>query len=237
MALTSQIWSIFTDHRNYVTTANFKYVNMDVDCNVENVKNWMHWKSMFKSINHVAFFTSQSDALHMRKPFLDKRSATAEHPGLPGVLYVASKLRFFTPGPIHRISSRDGCYLAMGCLPLNIYIFYFEGVSSSVQRPRAWRYGSGVSRKCIVGTPASVHGSEAVGVACVESMNWVRVTGAGQVHLSHIGGCAPDCVIWLATLLRSGVRDGIIMDACRASTAESGNAMEGAVCTGCRWIK
>jgi hypothetical protein len=35
--------------------------------------------------------------------------------------YVASKLRgFFTPGPIHRISSRDGCYLAMGCLPLDI---------------------------------------------------------------------------------------------------------------------
>jgi hypothetical protein len=27
--------------------------------------------------------------------------------------YDASKLRFFTPGPIHRISSRDGCYLAM----------------------------------------------------------------------------------------------------------------------------
>jgi hypothetical protein len=39
--------------------------------------------------------------------------------------YVASKLRFFTPGPIHRISSRDGCYLAMGCLPLNITHRYF----------------------------------------------------------------------------------------------------------------
>jgi hypothetical protein len=39
--------------------------------------------------------------------------------------YVASKLRFFTPGPIHRISSRDGCYLAMGCLPLNITNIYF----------------------------------------------------------------------------------------------------------------
>jgi hypothetical protein len=52
------------------------------------------------------------------------------HPGLPGY-YVASKPRFFTPGPIHRISSRDGCYLAMGCLPLNITNIYFilrEGV-------------------------------------------------------------------------------------------------------------
>jgi hypothetical protein len=39
--------------------------------------------------------------------------------------YVALKLRFFTPGPIHRISSRDGCYLAMGCLPLNITNSYF----------------------------------------------------------------------------------------------------------------
>jgi hypothetical protein len=45
--------------------------------------------------------------------------------------YVASKLRIFTPGPIHRISSRDGCYLAMGCLPLkitNIYFILREGV-------------------------------------------------------------------------------------------------------------
>jgi hypothetical protein len=63
-------------------------------------------------------------------------------------------------------------------------------VSSSVQRPRAWRYRSVVSRKSIVGTPASVHRSKAVGVACLESMTWVRVTGAGQVYLSHIGGCA-----------------------------------------------
>jgi hypothetical protein len=39
--------------------------------------------------------------------------------------YVASKLCFFTPGLIHRISSRDGCYLAMGCLPLNITNRYF----------------------------------------------------------------------------------------------------------------
>jgi hypothetical protein len=39
--------------------------------------------------------------------------------------YVALKLRFFTPGPNHRISSRDGCYVAMGCLPLNITNIYF----------------------------------------------------------------------------------------------------------------
>jgi hypothetical protein len=39
--------------------------------------------------------------------------------------YVASKLRFFTPGLIHWISSRDGCYLVMGCLPLNITNIYF----------------------------------------------------------------------------------------------------------------
>jgi hypothetical protein len=44
--------------------------------------------------------------------------------------YVALKLRFFTPGPIGHhlgtaVSSRDGCYLAMGCLPLNITNSYF----------------------------------------------------------------------------------------------------------------
>jgi hypothetical protein len=32
-----------------------------------------------------------------------------------------------------------------------------------------------------------------------ESTNWVRV-GNGQLYLSHIGGCTPDRVIWLATL-------------------------------------
>jgi hypothetical protein len=90
-------------------------------------------------------------------------------------------------------------------------------VSSSVQRPRAERYRSGVSRKSIVGTPASVHGSKAVGVACLESMNWERVKGAGQVYLSHIGGCAHDHVIWSATLLRRRVRHGIIVDAYRTS--------------------
>jgi hypothetical protein len=78
---------------------------------------------------------------------------------------------------------------------VELLIFYFEGVSSSVQRLRVRRYRSGVSRKSIVRTPARVHGSKAIGVACLESMNWVRVTGAGQVDLSHIGGCAPDHVI------------------------------------------
>jgi hypothetical protein len=50
-------------------------------------------------------------------------------------------------------------------------------VSSSVQRPRAGGYRSGVSRKSIVGTLASMQESKAVGVACLKSMNWVRVTG------------------------------------------------------------
>jgi hypothetical protein len=52
-------------------------------------------------------------------PVSMKTQPSRTHPDLPGY-YVASKLRFFTPGPSHRISSRDGCYLAMGCLPLNI---------------------------------------------------------------------------------------------------------------------
>jgi hypothetical protein len=39
---------------------------------------------------------------------------------------------FFTPDPIQGISSsRDGYYLAVHCLPLNITNRYFEGVSSS----------------------------------------------------------------------------------------------------------
>jgi hypothetical protein len=58
-------------------------------------------------------------------------------------------------------------------------------MSSSVQRrPWAGRYRSGVSWKSFVGTPPSVHGSKAVGVACLKLMNWVRVTGAGQVYFS-----------------------------------------------------
>jgi hypothetical protein len=135
--------------------------------------------------------------------------------------YVASKLRFSTPGPIHRISSWDGCCLAMGCLPLNITNIYF------ILREWVHQY-NGRGRGAIdlvyhgspfFGTPASVHGSKAVGVACLESMNWVRVTGAGQVYLSHIGGCAHDRVIWLATLLWRGVRDGITVDAYRASNS------------------
>jgi hypothetical protein len=101
----------------------------------------------------------------------------------------------------------------MRCLPLNITNIYFilrEWVHQ-LQRPGTGRYRSGESRKSIVGTPASVHGSKAVGVACLESMNWVRVTGAGQFYLSHIGGCAPDRVIWLATLFHSIIRGEIIM--------------------------
>jgi hypothetical protein len=39
--------------------------------------------------------------------------------------YVASKLHFFTPGPIQGISCRGGYYLAVRCLPLNITNIYF----------------------------------------------------------------------------------------------------------------
>jgi hypothetical protein len=59
-----------------------------------------------------------------------------------------------TPGPIQGISSRDGCYLAMCCLPLNITNRYFilrEWVHQ-LQRPGVGKYRSRVSRKSIVGT-------------------------------------------------------------------------------------
>jgi hypothetical protein len=76
----------------------------------------------------------------------------------------------------------------MGCLQLNItkYIFYFEGVSSSVQRPQAGRYKSGASRKSIVGTPASVHGSKAVGVACRYEMVLIYQPPNAHVRISWI---------------------------------------------------
>jgi hypothetical protein len=40
--------------------------------------------------------------------------------------YVASILRFFTPGPIQGISCRGGYYLAVRCLLLNITNGYFN---------------------------------------------------------------------------------------------------------------
>jgi hypothetical protein len=59
--------------------------------------------------------------------------------------YVALKLHFFTPGPIHGTSSRDGYYLAMRCLPLNITNRYFilrERVHQ-LQRPESRQYRRG----------------------------------------------------------------------------------------------
>jgi hypothetical protein len=146
-------------------------------------------------------------------------------------------MRFFTPGPIHRISSRDGCYLAMGCRPLNITNIYFilrEWVHHSpVQRPWAGRYGSGVSRKSIVGTPASMHGSRAVGVACLESMNWVRVTGLFESYwrlrawsCDLIGRLAS---AWSPRWNHSGCLQG-------QQQLSQRSAVEGAVCTGCQII-
>jgi hypothetical protein len=84
--------------------------------------------------------------------------------------------------------------LAMHCLPLKITNRYFIW--------RAWvhqyrgRYRDLVYRGGPLVHRRSVHGRPAVGVACLESMNWVRVTGARHFYLRH----APDRVIWLATL-------------------------------------
>jgi hypothetical protein len=52
--------------------------------------------------------------------------------------------------------------------------------------------------------------NKAVGVARLESTNWVQVPSWfwwWTVHLSHIGGCIPGRVIWLATLLNRGLSD------------------------------
>jgi hypothetical protein len=62
--------------------------------------------------------------------------------------YVASKLRLFTPGPIQGISIRDGCYLAMGCLPLNIANRYFILREWIHQYNGRGRYRSGISHGC-----------------------------------------------------------------------------------------
>jgi hypothetical protein len=69
--------------------------------------------------------------------------------------YVALKLHFFTPGPIHRISSRDGCYLAMGCLPLNITNSYFI-----LRELKAWTFQSAVDYQFSFTIHYSLHFSE-----------------------------------------------------------------------------
>jgi hypothetical protein len=100
-------------------------------------------------------------------------------------------------------------------------------VSASVQRPRAGRYRSGVSRKSIVGTAASVHGSKAVGVACLK-LGVSRWVGDWQFYLSPTGACAPvarwPCDL-MATLSKRGGRHGIIADSYRASNSRVRGAL------------
>jgi hypothetical protein len=85
-------------------------------------------------------------------------------------------VRRFDTGLLYpRSHPRDiisGRLLPSHALPPAIYyyIFYFEGVSSLIRRP-GHRYR--VSRKCVVRTPAGGQVSKVVGVACLESMNWV----------------------------------------------------------------
>jgi hypothetical protein len=111
---------------------------------------------------------------------------------LTGVLRrFETALLYPRPNPRDIIS---GWLLSSRALPpakYHEYIFYFEGVSASVQRPRAWHYRSGVSRKSIVGTAASVQGSKAVGVACLELGVSVRWVGDWQFYLSPAGAFTP----------------------------------------------
>jgi hypothetical protein len=82
------------------------------------------------------------------------------------------------PGVLRRGLFISGRLLPSHALPPTIYykyIFYFEGGSSSVTTAGTGRYRSRVLRKCIVGAPAGGQGSKAVGVACFESTNWVRM--------------------------------------------------------------
>jgi uncharacterized OB-fold protein len=62
---------------------------------------------------------------------------------------------------------------------------------------RSWRCANSGARPGQANGQAMFcrHPTEVHCWACLESMNWVRVTGAGHVYLSHIGGCAPDRVI------------------------------------------
>jgi hypothetical protein len=114
---------------------------------------------------------------------------TSTHSGQPGVLR-RFKLRFFTPGPIHRISSRDGCYLAMGCLPLNITNIYFI---LRVQRLRAGHYRSG----------AWIKGGRR-GLFRIDEL------GASDSWLTCLFESYCDLIGHLAS---AGVRDRIIVDA------------------------
>jgi hypothetical protein len=81
---------------------------------------------------HVRFaFSWYGNLSHFRYPFRASKCTSRPTWG------VASKLRSFTPGPIQGISYREGCYLAMCCLPLyisNIHFILREWVHQ-LQRP------------------------------------------------------------------------------------------------------
>jgi hypothetical protein len=130
--------------------------------------------------------------------------------------YVASKLRFLPQAQSKGYHLGGGYYLAVRCLPLNITNIYF--ILSEFTRCNGRRRGS--IDRVYHGSPLLGHRQAcmAVGVACLESMNWVRVTGSE--HFSHIGGCSPDRVIWLATLFHSVIRGEIIMDTIGGSTSK-----------------
>jgi hypothetical protein len=78
--------------------------------------------------------------------------------------YVASKLRFFTPGPIQGISCRGGYSSRALRLPLKVHCW--DGGKS------AWIKGS-------------------IGVACLELGVSIRWVGDWQFYLSPTGACAP----------------------------------------------
>jgi hypothetical protein len=140
--------------------------------------------------------------------------------------YVASKLRFFTPGTIQGISCRGGYYLAVRCLPLNITRRYFilrEWVHQYNGRGRGAidlvYHGSPLlgQRQAYMDQRQYRRGLFRIGV----SIRWV---GDGQFYLSPILELArlshADRVIWFATLsIKRGVRHGIIVDAYRASNS------------------
>jgi hypothetical protein len=135
------------------------------------------------------------------------------------------------------ISERLLNYLAVRCFPLNItnrYVILREWVHQYNGRGRCPNNGSPLlgHRQAVVGTPAkwpaSMHGSKAVGVACLELGVSVRWVGDWQlIHLNPTGACAPVArwLIWLATLFKRGGRDGIIMDSYRASTSRVRGAL------------
>jgi hypothetical protein len=108
----------------------------------------------------------------------------------------------------------------------NIYILFWGSELISYNNGRG-RCGIDCIRRCIVGTPAVGQRSKAVGVACLELCMSVRWLWRCTVFLSHIGGCTPDRVIWLATMVHSDFGGDIIMDtianwACDAQPAGIG---------------